>query len=86
MDNIDHNHSAEESPVKSALAIKACLDYLQNEASKLGMDLGSHMITVAASAVVEWIDRQGAETALEPAQIPETATECVILPWRRRAE
>ncbi len=86
MDHFDQYVEPDESPLKSALAIKACLDYLQSEASKLGIELGAHMINVAASAVVEWIDRQTAESDLTPMLSDDTAGNCVILPWRQRAK
>ena len=79
---MDHLHDIDESPLESALAIKACLEYMQSEAAKLGIEFGAHMSNVAAAAGGDWIDHEGGAAA---AQSAETGGENrgVVLRWRR---
>lgn len=38
-------------PIEDAAAIRLCLDYLRDEAKRLGLPFASHLIGVAAEAV-----------------------------------
>lgn len=88
---MDRLSDIDPSPLESAYAIQACLEYLQDEAARLGIVFGAHMIDVAAAAVGDWAAQKGGfdreVSAPRPAvraATPLPENRGAVLKWRRR--